>query len=242
MKFSLVLLIIFGASLQASTSFNITATVVNETDTSTITRQILNGNPSTAGPQSLGLINFTETAGGFLPTGSNFVGFCIEPQSSISLGTSYTWTLAPVSQGADNIGGMGAAKADLLAELYGRYYPVFGASIDATTAGALQIATWEIVRETAASLNVSSGNIIFTNPSIAAELTQAQTMLNSLNGSGPKLTNLVALTAVGVQDILVQTPEPSTFAMAVAGAGLLCAGLFLKSAVRRRDSASGPLS
>jgi hypothetical protein len=114
--------------------------------------------------------------------------------------------------GATNIGGMGLAKADLLRELYGRFYPVIGATIDAMHASAIQIATWEIVRENSGTLNVLTGNVMYQNPQDAAALTLAQTYLSALNGTGPRASGLYAMTNVGAQDIIVQlataVPEP----------------------------------
>lgn len=97
------------------------------------------------------------------PTGT-FFAFCIEPREFVSTGSTYTYDFSSLDQGATNIGGMGVARADLLRELFGRYYPVIGAPLDATHASAMQIAIREIVRETSGTLNASNGNIMFQNP------------------------------------------------------------------------------
>jgi hypothetical protein len=151
---------------------------------------------------------------------NTFMAFCIEPREFVSPGSTYTYTLNPLSSGATNIGGMGATKAGELAELFGRYYPDFTVTLDALHASALQIAAWEIVRENSGTLNVSTGNVQYLNPADPAALALAQTYLSSLTGTGPKLTNVYALTEVGAQDVIVQirtssvtsTPEPVTSA------------------------------
>lgn len=186
---------------------------------------------------STGEFSFTRTGGTLVggPAG-NFLSFCIEPREFVSAGSSYTYDFSDLSQGATNIGGMGVAKADLLRELFGRYYPLFTVSLDATHASALQIAAWEIVRENSGVLNVASGNVVFRNAADPAALTLAQTYLSSLNGKGPKATGLYALTAVGSQDVIVQYATPEPVEALTTGLGLIALGLML----RRKQSGSKP--
>lgn len=183
-----------------------------------------------------GLFQFTRTGGdfaGFQVT--TFFAFCIEPREFVSPGSTYTYAWSMLEQGTTNIGGMGAAKANLLRELFGRYFPDFSAPIDQVHASALQISTWEIVRETSGTLNVLTGTTRFSNPQDAAALTLAQTYVQSLDGTGPRLNNVLALTLVGAQDLIIQdkvladipTPEPGTMALV----GLALMGL---SVLRRR--------
>jgi len=166
---------------------------------------------------TLGIFQFSRTGGDF--TGFNvstFYAVCIEPREFVSVGSTYTFTWDTVENGTTNIGGMGATRANMLRELYARYFPVFANTLNADTAGALQAATWEIVRETSGTLNLLTGNTRFRNAANPNALTLGQTYLNSLTGNGPYLTNLAALTNPnGVQDLLVQipTPEPATFAL-----------------------------
>ncbi len=178
----------------------------------------------------VGLFHFQRTGGDY--QGFNvidFYGFCIEPREFVSPGSSYTYEWNILENGATNIGGMGAARAEQLRELYARYFPVFTSDVDPTTAQALQIATWEIVRETSNDLDVLNGTTRFRNADSPSALVLAQTFLSSLTGSGVALDNVFALTAVGAQDIVVQeTPEPAT-------ALLLGAGLLLLARFRRRN-------
>lgn len=177
---------------------------------------------------SVGLFGFTRLGGTFPgePTG-NFVGFCIEPREFVTPGVTYTYDVEDLRYGATNIGGMGPARADLLRELYARYFPQLIASIPANTARALQIATWEIVRETSGVLDVTSGTTRFQNPGDPAALTLAQTMLSSLTSAGPRLDDVYALNLIGAQDLVFQgTPEPGT--LLLTGAALLVGRLGLR--------------
>lgn len=164
--------------------------------------------------------------------GTTFLGFCIEPRQFVTLGQTYTDTIAQLEDGTTNIGGMGGVKANLLRELFGRYLPDFKSTLTRQQAGALQIAVWEIVREDSGALNVYSGDIYFTAGSEdpAGTVALAQTYVLSLDGAGPKLNNLYALNNAGAQDIVVQlnTPEPSS--MGIFGLALIGLG-----AIRRRS-------
>ena len=64
-----------------------------------------------------GEFQFTRTGGTFSGFQvSTFFAFCIEPREFVSTGSTYTYTWSPLEQGTTNIGGMGAAKANLLLE------------------------------------------------------------------------------------------------------------------------------
>jgi hypothetical protein len=225
-KFSLLIpVLLAGATLHANT---IVATFTAELDSKAIQRTV--GDSAGWVDTTTGIFEFSRTGGTLTgPPLGNFFAFCIEPREFVSQGSSYTYDFSDLSQGATNIGGMGVTKANLIRELFGRYNPTFDPNLSATTIGALQIAIWEIVRETSGTLNVSNGTVQFRNAADPAALTLAQTFLTSLTGSGPRVNNLYALTAAGAQDVLVQvTPEPAT----TFGAGLALAGIL--GYVRRR--------
>ncbi len=237
MKSAVLLLIAFaGVNLRAAT---VIALFNGEITSESIDRYIGNDptNPSGWVTTTTGMFSFTRTGGteDGGPSG-DFNAFCIEPREFVSGGSTYTYDFSFLSQGATNIGGMGDAKAALIDELFGRYYPVIGAPIDAEHASALQIAIWEIVRETAPVLDVYSGNVSYENAADPAALALAETYVQSLDGTGPMAVGLYALTADGVQDVVVQetgsfqspAPEPVQF---LTTGGVL---IFLARLLRRR--------
>ncbi|MEN6386214.1 MAG: PEP-CTERM sorting domain-containing protein [Phycisphaerales bacterium] len=130
-------------------------------------------------------------------------------------------------------GGMGEAKADYLAELWGRYYDsAWSTSGTHSTAqkeaaGAFAAAVWEIVYEAVPSSPTSwdvttdntEGDLGFRAANLNSQL--ANSMLHSLNGTGP-MADLRALSYNGGQDFiasfsLVTIPEPATIAFAAMG-------------------------
>lgn len=183
----------------------------------------------------------TRTGGdwpGSFPSGDIFYSFCIEPRQFVSIGGVYTDELVPLELGTTNIGGMGSAKAERLRELFGRYLPDFTMPLTRLEAGALQIAVWEIVREDSGVLNVYSGDIYFypgaaENPVGVVAL--AQSYVQSLDGTGRKLTNLYALISPTSQDLIVQLPEPGT--LLLTAAGLLAVSRFGQPRRERRRPA-----
>jgi hypothetical protein len=182
--------------------------------------------------QDPGQFHFLTQAGSPADVPLSFFSFCIEPREFLSPGQFISYELAPLEQGATNIGGMGTSKANAMRELLGRYYPNFAVSVDTTTGAALQAAIWEIVRENAqgiGSYDLATGDVQYRTWSDTAVRDLAAAMLTSLNGSGPMVdANVQALIlAGGTQDILVQvTPEPATFIG--MGTGLLLIGFRMR--------------
>jgi hypothetical protein len=228
---------LIGFNLQAAT---IIALFNGEQNPQNIQRFIVD-DPTNPGwiSTTTGIFTFTRSGGTF--TGAlngTFSAFCIEPREFVSAGTTYTYDFNALEQGTTNIGGMGTVKANELRELFGRYYPVLGAALTSDQGSAMQIAVWEIVRETSATLNIHNGNVTFQNPANPAVDTTAmilaQTYLSSLDGTGPKLNNIYALTSgslgvPGNQDLVVQviaSPEPAT--LVTMGAALIGLGLVLR--------------
>ena len=212
----------------SATPFTVQAVFNGEVTSESIERTVDSGGYWIS--TSTGMFGFTRTGGDFPGFDvTTFYAFCIEPLEFISPGQTVVYDWNTLENGATNISGMGSTKADLLRELFARYYPEIGVPLDAEHASALQIAIWEIVREDSGTLDVYNGTTRFRNPQDQAALDLAQLYLSSLTGSGPRLYNLHALTLVGVQDVLVQySPEPG-FSLLV---GLLLAVAALH--VRRR--------
>jgi hypothetical protein len=188
----------------------------------TVTRTILTGagTPSNNAQQNASQFSMRLDGGTFATplVGSGAVDFfawCIEPRETISLNVTTSYTVLPLSQAATNIGGIGDAKAAQMRELFGRFQSSFATPVTAQHAAAMQIAIWEIVRETpGAALNVFNGNIFYASGSdgIAGTLALANSFVTAIDGTGPMAQNLLTLSngtfgvqGSGTQDLIVQT-------------------------------------
>lgn len=177
----------------------------------------LDGGANWSGTGPAGIFNWTRTGGDFAGLQGNFSAFCCELTEHIGYGGGYTYTVASLESAPTALGGMGSAKADAIRELFGRYYnPSFNTSIDSTHAAAMELSIWEITHETEGVWGMSTGTARFQNDDGAA-ITLADQWLASLDGTGPKATDLYALTANGVQDMIVPTPGTAI----LAGTGIL---------------------
>ena len=218
---------------------------------STVIRTIMTGPgaPQTGSTQSVERFEMQYNSGTIANTfvGSGvpgrFYAFCIEPRQTISANVAVSYNYVTLDQGTTNIGGMGATKAGMIEELFGRWAPQMDANMTTLQAGALQVAIWEIVRELPGNaLDVFTGNIFFATPeSAAGTIALAQTYVQSLTGVGPRAIGLYGLnngtmgdpsTTAGSQDLLVQSrpssvPEPGSM-------GLVAAGIAVLGVVRRR--------
>lgn len=166
-----------------------------------------------------GLYRWTRTGGTYGGAQGEFMTFCTELTEHVRAGTDYCYDIMTL-ESAPNTGAMGAGKANLVRELFGRYYtPAFGVALNQTRAVAMQLAIWEIVYENSGVLNLAGGSVRLTN-NHGAGVALAQSYLDSLDGTGPLNTTIVVMSKAGAQDHIVPTPG----AMALAGLGLLAAG------------------
>lgn len=111
---------------------------------------------------------------------------------------------------------MGMVKADYIRELWGRYFdPAWPTGADTQKAEAFSAAIWEIVYETESIWDVTSGTGFKATGVEQAAL--ANSWLASLNGQGPKATNLYAVSRDDGQDYVVQIPEPMTILILALG-------------------------
>lgn len=239
----LVTLLAPGAASAATVTFNMLGgdpayAMFGRSVIDPVTGTRVNSNSMQGGRFRLSNLGTGTYTGDFNGPDPLFWAFCIEPRESIGNGI-HTLEVMSLYLGTSNIGGMGVAKAEKLKELFGRHYPDFTQPLTTMVAGALQVAVWEIVREDSGTLDVYAGSIYFYNASgtTAGVLAQAQTFVQSINGTGPKAKGLMALYKVGTQDLVVQldpqldpmeTPEPSAFVL--CSLGLLLLGV----AARRR--------
>ncbi|MBI4903143.1 MAG: PEP-CTERM sorting domain-containing protein [Acidobacteria bacterium] len=175
-----------------------------------------------------------------------FNSYCIELQESTSLGTTATFDVVALEMANTFVGGIGGVKADLIRELLGRYSPNLnvlpGAAVvggvlrsGSTIAGALQLAIWEIESDAGGTFDLAGGSFRLISADDPVVGATAMAMLSSLNGSGPIVHDLYALTRVGGQDLLIQSsnPEPGTMGLMLTGIGVI----FWVRRKQRRDTA-----
>lgn len=157
---------------------------------------------------SAGSFNWTRTGGDYDGAGADgaFVTYCIELAQHISYGSSYSYETRPADLSPIPGGGMGSTRANLLAELFGRYYNADFVAND--EAAAFQVAVWELSHDDGA--NLLSGTIRVVNN--GAWFATAQGWLDSLDGTGPRL-NLLAMTHATAQDQIFVVPNGSTAAL-----------------------------
>lgn len=138
-------------------------------------------------------------------------GWCVEPFESIGYGSA-DWALQDLQHGATNIGGMGQQRANYLRELFHYVAPDLSQVANRNVGLALQIATWEIVRDDAlGNFNVSSGNAWFRYSYPSSAISLAQGWLDDVINDGvqgPMLDNLYAATRDGRQDMVFQLVRP----------------------------------
>lgn len=167
-------------------------------------------NNSLAGQLTIRRTGGTDTR--FTP--GDFFTFCVEPTEFLA---AVTMDLLGLENGNSAQGGMGVARARLVAQLYARFLPNVHAAVSNDVGAALQIATWEIVRETSSAYSILGGSFRANAP--AAVTTLAEGYLGALTPGGPRLHNLEALVSRGSQDLLAQVPAPAS--VALFGLGLV---------------------
>ena len=165
------------------------------------------GNPTTV---SAGGFNMTNTT-----AGGTFQAWCVDIFSWLAVSTNYTNV-----SGASFYPTSPNKVADLEA-LATRYLP--SVTGNATNSAAFQLAVWEIVNETAGTYNIASGNFHATSAAAAT----ANTMLSNLNSVTANTAQILSVwketPGSPTQDLAVfaPVPEPDTYAMMLAGLGLI---------------------
>jgi len=195
----------------------IAATFDGSLFSNSITRTIADG-PSyglSGSPTNLtvSLLKFSTSSGGFF-------AYCIEPQQGAGSGT---FTLDPafaLVPGNISPTTLTPAKIASLKLLLGQVSNPFSPTLNQYMQAAMQVGIWEIVRETASTYNVASGNVTFTGGSHASILTLAQGYLTNVNNNiGTPNNAITALYNNTLQDVVTNTPEPGT--MLLLGLGLI---------------------
>lgn len=173
-------------------------------------------------PGAAGCFDWTKTGGTYTGVSGHFTAFCLEVTETIQEPNSYTYKVVPLAGGAAPDGDglftfpLNATQIGQMEELWGRWRNTLNTS-DANACGAFQIAVWEIVYDPNLILNGVGDSFQLT--AAPAVLAQAQSYLNSIDGTGPHMT-LDAFTNPNDQDQVV--PVPGT--LALLGLGGLIAG------------------
>lgn len=183
-------------------------------------RTLTQGNQTIKGNIAAGLFRVTEDLPG--TAYRDFLAFCLSPGVWLNLNVDYT-----SGTGLNNsvIGALGALRRN-----------AFDSVMDSVTAGAFQIAVWEIVSETG-SYNLNSGAIKFSggNQNTLGALALATSWLGNIESGvwKPSTSGMVFHKAKGVsQDLLEVAPVP------LPAAGLLMlASLASFFGLRRRKAA-----
>jgi hypothetical protein len=170
---------------------------------------------------SAGMFVLDYQANGSSAPWEQFLSFCLSPDVLLmpfdNPYTVHSLSASPYS-----------AKADLIAEFWGRYR---GSVTNDVNAAAFQVGLWDLVFDSGKNLSAGS----FRLATSGDVFDTAQTWLSSLDGKGPRASGLIVLVdkAGGPdrQDLITQIPEPGT--LALIGFGLAGLGL-----ARRRARAA----
>lgn len=205
--------------LEAAT---ITATYDGVLFSNTVTRIISDGPtyglPGGATNVGASLFHFTTVDGGFY-------AYCVEPQQGVGSGTftlDPAFALVPGNIQPTTV--LTPAKIANLRLLFGQVSNPFSPTLDRYVQAAIQVGIWEILRETASTYDVYTGNVRYTGASNATILPLAQGLLaNVNNGIGTPKYNILALYNSALQDVVTENPEPGTWLL--LGLGLVGIGL-----------------
>jgi hypothetical protein len=183
-------------------------------------------NTSMISNYTTGALNFTDAA-----TGS-FSAYCIEPNQPFAL--SFKSDNVTANFKTYTVDSFTGSQASLLQALYSSS---FNSVHSGNQQAAFQLAVWEIMRESSSSLSVTqgagsfylqttgaTGTQIGVNASVQALATHYLSSAESYNG--PALYSLTKLTNASYQDLVVATalapvPEPETYALFLAGLGIM---------------------
>lgn len=143
----------------------------------------------------------------------SFAALCVDPYQ-YSTGTFNTYTTYIKT----DLSAFGSKSADIIA-LYNEAYA--GAQTDNRKAAAMQLALWEVAYDDKNLLTGNVQTVAGTNANLKAD---AQLLLDNLGlYAGPSQYTFNLYTNATYQDYLVAAPvpEPETYAMLLAGLGLL---------------------
>ena len=175
---------------------------------------------------------FSEAAGigGFstkVNGGPSFTSYCVEvTQGTAAVG--FDTTPGAIDSTYSRLSAASYFGGGTVATNLGKLFTIAGAAVSsADSSAAFQMAVWEILYETTSAYNVAAGNVKFTasqtydvNP-----FSLANGWLNSINAS-TAVASLSVLRSTERQDLIyagatAPIPEPTTYALMLAGLGAL---------------------
>ncbi|MBX3388336.1 MAG: PEP-CTERM sorting domain-containing protein [Phycisphaeraceae bacterium] len=170
----------------------------------------VNSGGSFAGPVKAGQFNWQRTGGSYTGLTGTFATFCLEVHQDIFPGNNYTYEVNTVANAPLPINvlfgtPMGAVKADKIAELYGRF---FGGLVSNDDYAAFQLSVWDFVYD--GGDGVSNG--VFQAQGFGAAMAQANAWIAAVDGTGPRMSGLLALSSDDWQDQIF-TPAPGSLAL-----------------------------
>ncbi|MGN6827764.1 FxDxF family PEP-CTERM protein [Paucibacter sp. M5-1] len=150
--------------------------------------------------------------------GASFEAFCVEIGQSYALAGVQSYTA----------GSFGSTQSRQLQGLFSTSYGLLSSDLDRA---AFQTAVWEITHEQSAQLDASQGSYQFAFLNADSTAQEDTAFLNKVNGfldaadsyQGPAKYQLTKLQHQDYQDLVTVTavPEPGTYAMLLAGLGLV---------------------
>ena len=173
-----------------------------------------------AGDYFAGSLNITTGAsvsGGSISSGTSFLAYCIDP---------FQWSSStPVSYSTSSLSALGSSQASDVSKLYSQSFAsTSGSNVNSA---AFQLALWELAKDDG---KLSSGQVQSTGTTDKNVVALASSMIsNAKNGvAGPTQYSFNLYTSSTNQDYLVASmtsvtpvPEPETYAMLLAGLGLI---------------------
>ncbi len=154
----------------------------------------------------------------YVDSSQSFIAYCIEPnQQNGRAGVTRSYS----------IGSFTGSQSQQLQSLFSTQYASLSSYDDKA---AFQVAVWEVMRETGASLNASAGSfsLLGADATTARVASLANGYLATAAGySGPALYTLTRLSNADLQDLVTATPlttavpEPTTTALYLAGIGVV---------------------
>lgn len=225
--------LLFARSLRADNTWTFNFSSFANSSSFATGQWIINNTPITSA-EAFGTIGLTALSvnGSVLPPQQQFVTFCVEIAQPISPGNTYTYSVVDPSQASGGYSASIVRNASILYDLY--YRGNTESNWTTQTAGAFQLALWELTHDTGASLYTGTfRNNGSTNASIALGETYLQGVLSKGADYNP-FSNLLAITSPVNQDLFVFAPALSIpFGLEIwPGVAILSAAGFFR--LRRR--------